>query len=428
MYHRPAISSQGGGVSGAGRFQGRKVILGVSGGIAAYKAALVARALVQEGAAVHCVMTGSARRFIGAQTLASLTGHPVLTEIFSDEPDVPHVELARGADLLVVAPATANTLAKMASGIADDALSATFLSCSCPVLAAAAMHTEMWENAATRANIAVLAERGVFFVGPDEGELTSGDFGPGRLSEPDAILAAAAAILSASRELSGRTVLVTAGGTQEPLDPVRFIGNRSSGRMGYEIAIEASRRGAKVVLVKGPTNLPVPPGLDVVEVRTAQEMHDAVVERAPSCDVIIKAAAVADFRPETAAERKLKKAEGPPEVKLLPTPDILAELGANARLRKPGGVLVGFAAETEPDPNRLARLAREKRRAKGADLIVANDVSSPDSGFSVPTNRAVIAGPGEETDVGLVTKRDLAKALIDRVAEMLSHDTRGLEE
>jgi phosphopantothenoylcysteine decarboxylase/phosphopantothenate--cysteine ligase len=330
------------------------------------------------------------------------------------------VELARGADLMLVAPATANILAKMAGGFADDLVSATLLTARCPIVAAPAMHTEMWENPATRANLELLSSRGVVFVGPASGPLSSGDVGPGRMSEPDEIVAAVAQALGRAQDLLGRTVVVTAGGTQEPIDPVRFIGNRSSGRMGYAIAREAAARGAKVVLVSGPTELPAPPGVERVPVRTAEEMRSAVLDRAPSADVIVKAAAVADFRPESTTAVKLKKAAGPPEVVLVPNKDILAELGHSHELRKEGSVLTGFAAETEPDPGALARLAVEKLESKGADLIVANDVSSPDSGFSVRTNRAVIAGGAGTTDVGLVTKDDLARLLIDHIVALLT--------
>jgi phosphopantothenoylcysteine decarboxylase/phosphopantothenate--cysteine ligase len=400
--------------------QGRKILLCVTGGIAAYKVAYVARTFAQLGADVRVVMTRSAEEFIGAQTFAALTGNPVATELFGEGPDVPHVELARGADLVVMAPATANALAKIALGFADDLLSAVLLTVKCPILVAPAMHTEMWEHPATRAHVATLEERGVTFVGPESGALSSGDEGPGRMAEPDAITEAAVRVLGASQELVGKRVLVTAGGTQEPIDPVRFIGNRSSGLMGFAIAEEALRRGAKVTLVTGPTNVRVPPGVDLVRVQTADEMRDAVLAAAGNADVIIKAAAVADFKPSANVDHKLKKALGPPEVVLVPTPDILAELGASPELRKPGGLLVGFAAETEPNPARLAEVAKEKRAAKGADMIVANDVSSPDSGFEVPTNRAVIAGPDGVTDVGLVTKVSLAQALIDKVTELLS--------
>ncbi|MBW3595448.1 MAG: bifunctional phosphopantothenoylcysteine decarboxylase/phosphopantothenate--cysteine ligase CoaBC [Actinobacteria bacterium] len=403
----------------AAALQGKKVLLCVTGGIAAYKVAYVARGLAQSGADVRVIMTRSAERFVGAQTFASLTGNKVYTELFGEGPDVPHVELARGADLAIVAPATANSVAKMALGIADDLFSATLLTVRCPIVVAPAMHTEMWENAATQHNVHLLLERGVIVVGPVSGALSSGDEGPGRMVEPDEILGAAAEVLVRSQDLAGKRILVTAGGTQEPIDPVRFIGNRSSGLMGIEIARAAHERGAKVTLVIGPSNVPPPPGVDVIRVKTAQEMRDEVFELAGDADAIVKAAAVADWRSAEHADQKLKKAAGPPEIDLEPTPDILSELGHSGGIRKPTSILVGFAAETQPDAGALSALAEEKRAAKGADIIVANDVSSPDSGFEVPTNRAVIAGPDGVIDVGLVTKRALAKALVDRIAKLL---------
>jgi phosphopantothenoylcysteine decarboxylase/phosphopantothenate--cysteine ligase len=404
---------------GVSWLQGSKILLCVTGGVAAYKAAYLARGLSQLGADVRVIMTRSAERFVGAQTFAALTGNPVMTELFSKSADVPHVELARGAQLAIVAPATANSLAKLALGFADDLFSATLLTVSCPILIAPAMHTEMWEHPATAQNVAMLQSRGIRFIGPDTGPLSSGDSGAGRMAEPDDIVVAAGRVLATGHELDGVRMLVTAGGTQEPIDPVRFISNRSSGLMGITIATEALARGAKVTLVIGPTQVGIPGGADVMKVNTTQDMRDAVVAAAPDMDVIIKAAAVADFTPSISADRKLKKAKGPPEVTLVATPDILAELGNSPELRKPGSILVGFAAETEDDPERLAELAMEKRTAKRADVIVANDVQSSDSGFDVPTNRAVIAGPHGVTEVGLVTKQTLAEALIDVVVSLV---------
>ena len=398
---------------------GRKIVLCVTGGIAAYKVIEVARSLTELGADVRVVMTRSAQRFVGTQTFAALTGNPVATDLFGAGPDVPHVELARGADLLLVAPATANSIARMAMGLADDLFSATALTARCPIVVVPAMHTEMWENRATQHNIETLIERGVIMAGPVEGALSSGDTGMGRMVEPHDIVTAALEALGHARDLDGRNVLVTAGGTQEPIDPVRYISNRSSGLMGYLIAEEAAKRGAKVTLVTGPTTLRTPGVQEVVKVKTAQEMRDAVMERAGRSDVVIKAAAVADFRPVTHADHKLKKALGPPDIVLEPAPDILAELGSSRHLLKPGGVVVGFAAETQPDPVRLAELAVSKRASKQADVIVANDVGSPDSGFEVHTNRAVIAAADGTTDVGLVTKHALARALVDKIVGLL---------
>ncbi|HVL64752.1 MAG TPA: bifunctional phosphopantothenoylcysteine decarboxylase/phosphopantothenate--cysteine ligase CoaBC [Actinomycetota bacterium] len=399
--------------------QGRRIVVCVSGGIAAYKVVYVVRRLAEMGADVRVAMTRSAQRFVGEQTFAALSGNAVATELFGAGPDVPHVELARGADVCVVAPATANVMAKMASGFADDLVSATLLTVRCPVLVAPAMHTEMWENPATRDNVSLLRARGVSFVGPAEGSLSSGDAGPGRLSEPGEIVTAILETLGRAASLAGRRLLVTAGGTEEPIDPVRFVGNRSSGRMGIEIASEAAARGAKVTLVLGASRYAPPAGVEVVRVGTAREMREAVLARSADCDVIVKAAAVADFRPEMQAERKIKKDAGPPEVRLVPNPDILGELGSDPSLRKEGSVLVGFAAETEYDPARLAEYAEEKRRRKGADLMVANDVLSRDSGFDVDTNRAVIATPTGLVDAGLVTKRGLAAVLLDQIAGLL---------
>ena len=376
----------------------------------------MARELAQLGANLRVVMTPSAMRFVGRQTFAAVSGNPVGTEIFGVGADVTHVELARGAALAIVAPATANALAKMAAGLADDLLSATLLMVTCPVMVAPAMHAEMWQHPATVANVETLSRRGVEVMGPAEGRLISGDEGVGRMVEPAAIVARAVAWFKREGDLQGKSVLITAGGTQEPIDPVRFIGNRSSGLMGFEIAREALERGAKVTLVAGPTTLPPPRGADLVAVTTADEMRDAVLARAPDADVIIKAAAVADFKPARASDRKLKKAHGPPVVELVPTPDILADLGRSPESRKGGSLLVGFAAETEPDPHRLGELASEKRRAKDADVIVANDVASADSGFGARTNRAVIAGPDGIVDLGLVTKSGLAAALLDAIA------------
>ena len=399
---------------------GKKIVLVVCGGIAAYKIVHVARSLTQLGADVKVVMTRSARRFVGEQTFAGVTGNAVASDLFGEEPDAPHVELARGADLALVAPATANSLARMAAGLADDLASATLLTVQCPVLIAPAMHAEMWAHPATAANVATLSGRGVIQVGPNSGPLMSGDSGTGRMAEPDEIVAAALEAIGHAQDLSGRRVIVTAGGTQEPIDPVRFIGNRSSGLMGFAIAHEAARRGAKVTLVAGPNNLTHPPGIEVVGVQTADEMREAVLNSAADADVIVKAAAVADFKPVSHASKKLKKAEGPPEITLEPTPDILAELGVHHEIRKPGSVLVGFAAETEENVEELKSLARRKLETKGADMIVANEVGTHDSGFGVRTNRAVIATTDGVVDVGLVSKQALAAALVDRVAEFLA--------
>jgi phosphopantothenoylcysteine decarboxylase/phosphopantothenate--cysteine ligase len=394
---------------------GKKILLGVTGGIAAYKVVEVARVLAQLGAEVRVIMTASAQRFVGPPTFAAVSGNPVALDLFSGGAEVTHVELARGADLAVVAPATAHSVARLASGMADDLLSATLLMVRCPLVLAPAMHTEMWQHPATRSNLALLEERGAVLVGPDSGPLVSGDSGEGRMVEAAAIVAAALEILETAHDLAGTRVVVTAGGTQEPIDPVRFIGNRSSGLMGFAVATEAARRGAKVTLVAGSTSTDPPGGLDVVRVRTTSEMRDAVLELAADADVIVKSAAVADFMPRQSVAKKLKKAAGPPRIELVPTPDILKELGTKEGVRRPGSVLVGFAAETESDPGALGQVAADKRRSKGADVIVANDVASSDSGFGVRTNRAVIATEQGTRDLGLVSKVALARALWDEV-------------
>jgi phosphopantothenoylcysteine decarboxylase / phosphopantothenate---cysteine ligase len=393
---------------------GRRVLLGVTGGIAAYKTAYLARLLRERGAEVQVVMTPSALRFVGADTFAALTGRPVHSEVFERTEAVLHVRLAREADVAVVAPATANALAKMAGGLADDLLTSILLEVTGPVVVAPAMHSGMWGNPATRANLATLRERGVTVVGPVEGPLAAGDEGMGRMAEPDDI---AAAVERAASEhagpLAGRRVLVTAGPTHEPIDAVRFIGNRSSGKMGFAVAREAARRGAAVTLVAGPTHLSDPPGVEVVRVETAEEMRDVVLARLEDADAVVKAAAVADWRPKEAAEGKLKKDAGAPEVLLEPTPDILRELGE----RKGERVLVGFAAETED----LETAGREKLRSKHLDVIVVNEVGRPGTGFEADTNRALIlSADGRHEPLREWTKADLAAAICDRLESLLT--------
>jgi phosphopantothenoylcysteine decarboxylase/phosphopantothenate--cysteine ligase len=395
---------------------GRRIVLCVCGGIAAYKAVELARELIRAGAEVRVVMSPAATRFVGEITFSTLTDHPVATSLFPDPapPQVPHTSLARWADLVVVAPATATTMAKTAVGIADSAVTALLLATAAPVLMAPAMHTEMWEAEPTVRNVETLRGRGVVFVGPDAGELAGRDVGLGRLAEVAAIVAAAEAVAVPRGDLAGVAVLVTAGGTQEPIDPVRYIGNRSSGRMGYALAAEAIRRGARLTLVSGPTHLEPPPSATVVRVATAAEMRAAVLEAAVDAAVVVMAAAVADWRPVASAGRKLKKADGPPIVELTPTEDILAELGKS---RRPGQVLVGFSAETEDVEAR----ARRKLLSKSLDLVVGNLVGVGDSGFSVETNRAVIVHrTGTVDDLGLVPKTELAGRLFDAVAALLA--------
>jgi phosphopantothenoylcysteine decarboxylase/phosphopantothenate--cysteine ligase len=393
--------------------RGRVVVLGVTGGIAAYKAVDVCRQLVDAGAHVAPVLTADAHRFVGALTFSALASEPVRSQLFDGPEPIPHTRLGRRADLIVVAPATATLLAKYVAGIADDLLTATLLATRAPVLVAPAMHTEMWEHPAVQANIAVLTERGVHVVGPDAGHLAGGDEGPGRLAAPDAIVIAAAEVLAAGRDLTGVTILVTAGGTREAIDPVRFVGNRSSGKMGHAIADAAAQRGARVTLVTT-TSRPTAAGVEVTPVETADQMADAVFGRFDDVDVVVMAAAVADFRPKVAETEKLKKHDGVPELLLEPTPDILATLGG----RKAHQILVGFAAET----GRVQEHAAQKLAAKNLDLVVGNDVSTPDAGFEVDTNRATLVNSdGSTEELPLLPKTALATTILDRVRDRLHH-------
>jgi phosphopantothenoylcysteine decarboxylase / phosphopantothenate---cysteine ligase len=393
---------------------GRRVLLGVTGGIAAYKAVLLARTLRERGAEVQVVMTPAATRFVGPATFAALTGREVHSDVFARTEEVLHVRLAREADAAVVAPATANAVAKLSLGMADDLLSSVLLEFRGPLVVAPAMHSGMWGHPATIHNVDRLVGWGVAVVGPAEGPLAAGDQGIGRMAEPDEIVAALERVLAdRAGDLAGRRILVTAGPTVEPIDAVRFVGNRSSGKMGYLVAEEAARQGASVTLVSGPTHLPTPPKVEVVRVETAEEMRDAVVERFGGADAVVKAAAVADWRPKERAEEKLKKEGGPPDLLLEPTPDILRELGE----RKGNQVLVGFAAETDD----LEAEGRRKLAEKRLDLIVVNEVGAPGTGFEADTNRAlVLAVDGRDGPLREWTKRDLARAICDRLAELLA--------
>ena len=400
--------------------RGRRVLLGVTGGIAAYKAASLARELQRAGAEVTAVLTASATRFIGADTFAGLTGHPAYTSLWESPGEVVHVRLAHAHEIAVIAPATGNLIAKLAHGLADDLLSATLLEFDGPVVVAPAMHAGMWSAPATQANVRTLLARGVRFVGPEEGALAHGDEGMGRMSEPGAIAEVVASVAGRFMDeattgdgLSGRRVLVTAGPTHEPIDPVRYVGNRSSGKMGVAVATEALARGARVTLVLGPGAMRPPAGVDVVEVGTAEEMRAAVLAHAADAEVIVMAAAVADFRPKLSADRKLKKDDGIPELQLEPTPDIIAELGEH---RHPGQVLVGFAAET----NDVERAGRDKLARKGLDLLVANLVGRPGTGFGTDTNEAaILVADGEDVQLRRWTKAELAGGLWDRIADRL---------
>jgi phosphopantothenoylcysteine decarboxylase/phosphopantothenate--cysteine ligase len=391
--------------------RGRRVVLGITGGIAAYKAVEVCRRLVDAGAHVVPVMTKAAERFVGRTTFSALASEPVQTDLWDGPTPIPHTRLGQDADLVVVAPATARVISAYATGLATDLLTNTLLATRAPVLVCPAMHTEMWEHPAVVANLATLRARGVHVVEPAVGRLAGGDTGAGRLADPIDIVAAAERILG-PRDLAGITVVVTAGGTREPIDAVRVIANRSSGKQGYAIAAEAASRGAAVVLVST-VDLPAPPGVDVVPVETAEQMEDAVTTRA-GADVIVMAAAIADFRPKLAAAGKLKKHEGPPEIVLEPTPDILAGLGARKRA---GQLLVGFAAETDD----LLANAETKLAAKRLDLVVANDVSAPGVGFGHDTNAVVLLRPGAEpVTVALRDKRAVAAAVIDTIVAIRS--------
>lgn len=391
---------------------GRRILLCVSGGVAAFKAAYLARRLVEAGAQVRTVMTRSATRFLGPQTLAAITGeHPHL-DFFEDRSVSPHTELGAWAEAICIAPATAATMARLANGASDDLLSATVLASRAPVVIAPAMHTEMWEHPATRRNAARLVADGAVVVGPGEGPLAGGDVGAGRMVEPEEIVAALDAALGGG-PMAGWRVLVTAGGTREPIDTVRYLGNRSSGKMGNALAVEAARRGAEVTLVTA-APAPVEAAVEVVAVETAAEMAEAVWSRAGGAHVVVLAAAVADFRPAEPASGKLRRAAGPPELPLEATPDILAGVAAMA----PRPFLVGFAAEAGP-----ADGAVEKARTKGVDLLVANDVTAPGSGFGTETNRVTLISPDGTLDAWeLLSKREVAARLWERVAALRAHE------
>jgi len=394
------------------------VVLGVSAGIAAYKAVEICRRLVDAGVHVAPVLTERATRFVGRATFDALGSEPTQTSVWDEVSPIPHTRLGQRADLVLVAPATADLLARYVAGLADDLLTTTLVATAAPVVVCPAMHTEMWEHPSVRDNLARLEARGVTVVPPEEGRLAGGDTGAGRMAEPATVVAAVLAMLGGgrggdARDLAGVRVLVSAGGTREAIDPVRFITNRSSGKQGHAVAEAARRRGADVVLVTT-SSRSRPAGVEIVEVETAAQMEEAVLARAAGADVVVMAAAVADFRPKVAVDSKLHKADGIPDLVLEATNDILAELG---RRRRDGQVLVGFAAETDDLPER----ARAKLAAKGVDLMVANDVSAPQVGFDHDTNAVTIFGAdGSVTDVPLGTKTDVAHALVDRVVPLLA--------
>ena len=394
------------------------IALGVTGGIGAYKAVEVARGLQQRGHDVVAIMTRSARKFVGEVTFEAITRRPVITDQYARGANagIEHIALATDIGLLLVAPATANTIGKLANGIADDFLTSLYLATRAPVLLAPAMNTNMLEHPAVERNMQTLAARGVRFVDPGEGFLACGWIGKGRLAEPEAIVAAADAMLRPAGSLLGRRLVVSAGPTYEDIDPVRYLGNRSSGRMGYAIAAEASRRGAHVVLVSGPTELAAPAGVQLERVRSAAEMARAMTRHATGADAVVMAAAVADYTPASgAAAAKVAKTDGPLTLTLVRTPDILAELG-KARGGGASPVLVGFAAETgDPRPR-----ARQKLADKKVDLIVANDVSRDGAGFEVETNAAVFIAADGEVEQPLQLKTELASKILDRIEQMLA--------
>jgi len=397
-----------------------RVAVGVTGGVAAYKAAELVRALQQEGLEVEVVMTRAAREFITPLTFAALTGRKVITEIFGEESRgsgtapanvesaIEHIAVAQRIDALVIAPATADFLARMANGLADDFLSTLVLATKARVIVAPSMNVNMWENAATQENLARLKARGVRVVEPGEGYLACGMTGAGRLAEVPEIARVVCETLGLKHDLAGETLLITAGPTREEVDPVRYLTNRSSGKMGYALAEVALRRGARVILVSGPVSLAPPQNAEFIPVRTAEEMRKAVLEQLPEATVVLMAAAVADYRPARPSAQKIKRGSSPLVLELAPTPDILAEIAA----QKDGRILVGFAAETAE----LAENARGKLRRKGADLVVANDVTREGAGFDVDTNIVIIVrADGSLVELPQMSKHDLAARLLDEV-------------
>ncbi|RPJ55795.1 MAG: bifunctional phosphopantothenoylcysteine decarboxylase/phosphopantothenate--cysteine ligase CoaBC [Acidobacteria bacterium] len=389
------------------------VVLGVTGCIGAYKAAIVLRLLQKNGCEVYPVMTAHAQEFISALTLEKLSGHSVVTDLFQDhDTSIEHILLARRGDVLLVAPATANILAKFAHGIADDFLSTLYVSTTAPVVVAPAMNVEMWRHPATQENIKILQSRGVQIVQPESGYLACGEVGEGRLAEPESIVQTVLNLLKGEQTLKGRKVIITAGPTVEDLDAVRFISNRSSGKMGYAIASEAARRGAEVVLISGPTQLEAPTELQFVQVRSAREMAAAVFERFPTTDAVVMAAAVSDYQPAEFVDGKIKKDCRPLQLSLVPTPDILRTLGE----QKKAQILVGFAAES----TNLREYALRKLKDKRLDLIVANNVSGPDAPFGSDFNRVIFLTPDGEEELPALSKKEVAGRLWDRIQALLN--------
>lgn len=384
-----------------------KVLLGVGGGIAAYKAAELTRLLMQDGHQVQAVMTAAAEQFVQPLTFAALTGRKVLTDLFAIEDAIEHIAVAQEHEVLVVAPATADLLARFATGLANDFLTTVYLAFTGRVVLAPAMNVNMWLHPATQANVETLRKRGHRIVEPGEGYLACGMTGPGRLAAPEEIAAA----LRTRRDLEGETILITAGPTQEPLDPVRYISNRSSGKMGYALADAAAARGARVILVSGPVSLTPPSGVEVVRVKTAVEMRNAVFERLDGADIVIKSAAVADFHLSKVPEHKVKKTAARMSLELDPTPDILAELGR----KKTTQILIGFAAETQ----NVASEARRKLESKNCDMIVGNDVSGTETGFESDQNEVVLLmKTGESVKVPRASKREIADRIFDEALKL----------
>jgi len=395
---------------------GREIVLGVTGGIAAYKSAEIVSRLRRLGASVHVIMTKSATEFVTPLTFETMSNHPVVTDTFArpETWEVEHIALAKAADLFVIAPATANIMAKMAHGIADDMLSTTVLATRATVLIAPAMNTGMWEAKATQENLKMLKARGVETVGPEGGFLACGDVGAGRMSEPVQIVEKITELLARKQDMTGLKVLVTAGPTREMLDPVRFVTNRSSGRMGYALAENAQQRGAEVTLVSGPVNIPAPKGVTVVNVQSTDDLYNAMMEFAPQQDIIVQSAAPADYKTENVAPQKLKKqGDAALELRLVPTQDVAKAVGEN---KKPGQTLIGFAAETE----NLHDNAEKKLDRKNLDMIVANDVTKPGAGFDVDTNIASIMTDDGVEELPLMKKTELAQVIFDRALTLRS--------
>jgi phosphopantothenoylcysteine decarboxylase/phosphopantothenate--cysteine ligase len=405
-----------------------KVTVGVTGGIAAYKSAELVRDLQKHALDVHVVMTAAAQQFIAPLTFAALTGHKVITDLWTPEDSDPgdassaieHIDAAQSTDALVVAPATADILAKFAHGIADDFLTTMYLATTAPVIVAPAMNANMWNHAATQANLEILANRHVRIVAPESGYLACGMVGAGRLAENSAIVDAVLSVLLHRNDLAGETVLITAGGTREALDPVRFLGNRSSGKMGYAMAEAAQRRGARVILVSAPTALRAPANVEVVPVVTTQQMRDAVLSRLDQASIVIKAAAVADYRPRSPADQKMRR-KGPLTLELEPTEDILA---AVVEQRRPGMLVVGFAAETED----VLAHGRDKLLRKGADAIVLNDVSREGVGFDSDRNAVTFLTRDRAIELPELTKRELADQILDEILTLRSPRKEVLSE